>query len=281
MIRALATALLCGAAIIGGDVLFRASLLSQLRPIILTPGQQALVDPPVGVSWEGPQRMRVFLSNAGEEPRDLGIQESPFQLAADLFPRAGGYQLELRAVQLGTWIRASRWFQVQAAPAAPRPTDHEPRTPDVKDLLTALDAARTAWDRAHERTKFLSEENATLRGESARVTQQLEALYKTQEEDAERVTDLERRLRELADENRALSDENAAIRLRLNSVIPCSVWGYYSYPRVQIVPVTHPMLTVTDIRGQVFRGQPECELMRRADASAASVCFCVGNSWGG
>jgi hypothetical protein len=281
MIRALATALLCGAAIIGGDVVFRTSLLSRLRPIILTPGEQALADPPVNLSWEGPQRMRVFLSNAGEEPRDLGIQESPFLLAADLFPRAGGYQVDLRAVQLGAWIRASRRFQVQTAPAAPPQPDHGPRAPDVKDLHTALDAARTARDRAHERTKFLREENAALRGESERVTKQLEALYKTQEEDAERVTDLERRLRELADENRALTEENAAIRLRLSSVVPCSVWGYYSYPRMQIVPVTHPMLMVSDLRGQVFRAQAECELVRRADVSAASVCFCVGNSWGG
>jgi hypothetical protein len=281
MLRVLAIALLCGAAIVGGDMVFRASLLSRLRPIILTPAEQAVVDPPVRVSWEGPQRMRVFLSNAGEAPRDLGLQEAPVELGTDLFPRDGGYQVELRAERLGTWIHARRWFQVHAAPAPAPPQNREPRAPDAKELLNALDAARMARDRAHERTKFLSEENAALRDESARLTKQLEALYKTQEEDAEHTTDLEKRLQQLGDDNRALTDENSALRLRLSSVIPCTVWGYYSYPRPQMIPATRRMLSVSDARGQVFRGQQECEFVRRSDATAASICFCVGNSWGG
>jgi hypothetical protein len=281
MLRALAIALLCGAAIVGGDMVFRTSLLSGLRPIILTPAEQAVVDPPVRVSWEGPQRMRVFLSNAGEQPRDLGLQESPAELGTDLFPRDGGYQVELRAVRLGTWIHVQRWFQVHAAPAPEPPQNREPRAPDAKELLNALDAARMARDRAHERTRFLSEENAALRDESARLTKQLEALYKTQEEDAEHTTDLEKHLQQLGDENRVLADENSALRLRLSGVIPCTVWGYYSYPRSEMIPATRRVLSVSDARGQVFRGQPECEFVRRADPTAASICFCVGNSWGG
>jgi len=88
-------------------------------------------------------------------------------------------------------------------------------------------------------------------------------------------------LSQLAEENRALAEENGALRLRLGSVIPCTVWGYYSYPRPQTIPVTRRTLLVSDARGQIFRVQPDCETLRRADPTAASICFCVGNSWGG
>jgi len=277
MVRILATALLCAAAIVTGDVLFRTSLLSQIRPIILTPPDQAVVNPPVQVRWEGPQQMRVSLANAGEAPRDLGIHESPFDIGTERFPRDGGYQITIEAPRFGNWVRAQRWFQLHAVPV-PSPTpnqpDHPPRVTDNKDLLRAFEAARTARDRAHERTKFLSEENAALRDESERLAKQLEGLYKTQEEDAEHTTEIERRLAQLAEENNAM-------RLRLGSVIPCSVWGYYNLPRPELVPVTRRTLSVIDPRGQIFRAQGDCENTRRADPTASSICFCVGNSWGG
>jgi regulator of replication initiation timing len=282
MLKGLATAVLCAAAIIAGDVLFRTSLLSQVRPIILTPEDQAVVVSPVQVRWEGPEQMRVFLAIVGEAPRDLGQHESPFDIGSDQFPRDGGYQIVIEAPRFSRWIRAQRWFQVHTAPVPPPPTqDHRDRASDNKELLRALEAARTARDRAHGRTKFLSEENTALRDESERLAKQLEALYKSQEDDAEHTAELERRTAQLAEENRALAEENAAMRMRLGSVIPCTVWGYYSYQQPQMIPVTRRSLTVSDPRGQVFRAQPECEAARRADASAASICFCVGSSWGG
>ncbi len=281
MIRASVTVVLCAVGIIFGDVVFRTSLLHQLRPIILSPSDQAVVDPPVRVIWEGPQQMRVLLSIAGEAPRDLGIHESPLDIPSDQFPREGGYGLELQSVGYGDWIRATRWFQVHAAPERHAEPDRKGRGWEAKDLLRALEAARTARDKAQERTKFLSEENAALRDESERLANQLEALYKAQEEEAEHTADLERRLAQAGEENRALADENAAVRSRLSNVIPCTVWGYFSYPHPQTIPLTRRVLMVSDPRGQVFRGQPECELMRRGDPTAASICFCVGNSWGG
>src|SRR5262249_44676789 len=119
MIRTLATALLCAAAIVAGDAAFRASLLRQVRPMILSPSDQAVVSPPVQLVWEGQQRMRVLLSPAGAAQRDLGTRESPVTLDADQFPRDGGYEIELQALRFGSWIQARRWFQVQAEPAQP------------------------------------------------------------------------------------------------------------------------------------------------------------------
>ncbi len=282
MIRALATALLSAAAIVAADIVFRTSLLQDLRPVILSPASQAVLEPPVQVRWDGPQQMRVLLSIAGEEQHDLGIHESPVDLDRDQFPRDGGYEVELQALRFGSWIRAARRFQVHTATAAPAPQDDRSTHPDeIKNLLRALDAARTARDKAHGRTKFLTEENAALRDESERLAQQLEGLYKAEEDDAARAAELERRLAQLGDENRALAEENAAIRLRLGSVIPCTVWGYYSYPRPQTFPVSRRVLLVSDARGQIFRAQADCEIIRRADPTAASICFCVGNSWGG
>jgi regulator of replication initiation timing len=211
-------------------------------------------------------------------------------LGTDQFPRDGGYQVELQSPRFGGWIRATRQFQVHApqghpAPAVPADQTERGERRDTErrgmDLARALEAARAARDRAQARAKFLREENAALRAESERLAKQLEALYKTQEDDAAHVTELERRLSQLAEENRALAEENAALRQRLSSVIPCTVWGYYSYPRPQTIPPTRRQLTVSDARGQIFRTQADCELVRRADATAVSVCFCVGNSWGG
>ena len=282
MLKSLAAALLCAVAIVTGDVLFRTSLLSQIRPIILTPPQQAVVAPPVQIRWEGPEQMHVFLAIAGEAPRDLGLHESPFDIASDQFPREGGYQVTIEATRFSSWIRAQRWFQLHTAPVPPpAPEDHPARVSDNRDLVHALEAARTARDRAHGRTKFLSEENVALRDESERLAKQLEALYKSQEDDAEHTTEIERRLAQLGEENRALAEENTAMRQRLASVIPCTVWGYFSYNQPEMIPVSRRTLLVSDARGRIFRTQPDCETTRRPDPTAVSICFCIGNSWGG
>jgi len=281
MMRAVLTALLSVAGIIVGDVVFRTSLLHHIRPVILSPSDQAVIHPPVHVVWDGPQQMQVLLSLAGEAQRDLGVHESPLDIPGDQFPRDGGYSIELRSLRYGTWIRATCWFQVHAAPEHQGEANQKARTWEPKDLLRALEAARTARDKALGRTRFLSEENAALRDESERLAKQLEALYKSQEDETGRIAELERRLSQLGEENRTLADENASIRQRLSTVIPCTVWGYFGFPQPQMIPLTRRVLNVSDGRGQVFRTQAECELLRRADPTAASICFCVGNSWGG
>ncbi|HUP10210.1 MAG TPA: hypothetical protein VMU47_23865 [Caldimonas sp.] len=282
MIRAIGTALLCAAAILAGDLLFRTSLLRSVRPVILAPPSRAVLEPPVQVYWDGPQRMRVFLTAVGDAERDLGVQESPFVLDASQFPREGGYRIDLAALSFGEWIRATRWFQVHTI-EVPKPEQEPPREtpPENHETERALAAARAARDKAQERSKSLREENAALRTESERLAKQVETLAQTQEEDAAHAEELERRLAQFAEENRALADENAVIRQRLGSVVPCTVWGYYSFPRPQTVPVTRRILMVSDTRGRVFRGQLECEAVRHDDITAASICFCVGNSWGG
>jgi hypothetical protein len=281
MMRVLATALLCAVAVVAADAAFRMSLLDTIRPVILAPTDQEVLETPVKVRWKGPQRMRAWLAATGEAPRDLGIRESPFEIPAEDFPRDGGYQLELRSTTLADWINVSRRFQVHGR-AAPPPEDGVANTEEIRDLFVrALAAARSARDSARAGTKFLKEENAALRQEGERVSKQLEALYETQEQNSAEIAELERRLARAGEESRALSDENAALRLRLASVIPCTVWGYYSYPRPNTIPVTRRVLMVGDMRGRIFRTQPDCEIVRRADVTADTYCFCVGNSWGG
>jgi len=281
MIRALAIALLCAVAVIAADVGFRTTLLQQVRPVIVAPADQAMVSPPVQVRWEGPQRMRVFLGAAGETLREIGVYESPMEIGAEELRRDGGYVVEVQALQFGEWIHARRVFQVHVAPAPPA-VRRAPAAPTVElDLRGALAAARAGRDKALGRTKFLREENAALRIENQRLASQLEGFYQTQEDDAQHVADLERRLTQLSEDNRALAEENGAMRFRLGTVIPCTVWGYYSYPQLETIPVTRRVLLVTDGQGRIFRVQPQCEIMRRSDPTAASLCFCVGNSWGG
>jgi len=289
MIRFIGTALFCAAAILAGDLLFRTSLLRWVRPVILTPISRAVVQAPVQVYWDGPRRMRVFLTALGDERQDLGVHESPFVLDAPQFPREGGYRIDLEALTFPSWIRATRWFQVHAPEVPspkvpPEPQERPPQQvpPEKADTSRALTRARLARDKAQERTKAMRDENNTLRSDNDRLTKQVETLAQTQEEDAAHVEELERRLTQLAEENRALAEENAAIRQRLGSVVPCTVWGYFSLQRLQSwIPVPNRILLVSDATGRVFRGQLECETIRRADVTADSICFCVGNSWGG
>jgi len=282
MIRALGTALLCAAAVMASDLVFRTSLLQQVRPAILSPTPEDVVTPPVQLRWEGPQRMRVRLSAAGEALHDLGVHESPYVLQVDQFPRDAGYEIEISSPRFGALVHDERWFQVHAPETPPSVSPERPENgKDGKDLVRALEAARSARDRAQERMKFLREENGALRDESARLAKQLEALYKTQEDEAGQQSELEGRLTQLSEENRALAEENAAVRQRLSTVNPCTVWGYYSYPHPQTIPVTRRFLMTSDARGQIFRAQVECETLRRSDPTAVSICFCVGNSFGG
>ena len=91
-----------------------------------------------------------------------------------------------------------------------------------------------------------------------------------------RLTDENHRL---AEENRLLAAEVMQLRGRLGSVVPCSVWGYFAYPP-RTIPPTSRAVVVSDGEGQVFRSQAGCEQIRRTDPSSASICFCVGSSFG-
>jgi hypothetical protein len=282
-IRALATILLCGAAVFAADTAFRGSLLTHVRPIILTPGVRAATTTPVQLRWEGPRDMRVLLYPSGAEPVDLGVQQSPFEIAAAAFPRDGGYRIDIRHPRFGTWIRARQWFHLTVPPPAEAPAEPPPTASgdaEIKELESVLEAERQTREAERLRRQALAQEARALRQESERLAEEVESLYEEQEEDSEYIARLETRIDQLTREQRSLSEESAALQLRLSRVIPCSVWGYYSYPRPQTIPVTRRLLRVSTNVGRIFRFAVECEAVRRGDETAASECFCVGNSFG-
>jgi hypothetical protein len=246
----------------------------------MTPRDQVL-QPPVEVRWDGPEEMRVVLTPVGDAPRDLGVQHSPFEIGREEFLRDGGYRLELEALRFGNWIRTHRLFQVYTRPP-PLPNDdkQEPSEAENQFLLNALDAVRRVRDQARGRAKQYRHENTALRAETSRLAEQVETLQSLQDDDLAHAEDLENRLLQLAQEFRALGEENLALRQRLETVIPCTVWGYYSYPRPNTIPPTRQIVAITDSQARVFRTQVACEGVRRDDPASSSTCFCVGNSWG-
>lgn len=280
MVRSLVTALLCGIAVLLADLAFRTSVLNRVRPVILTPADNAVLDADLELAWDGPSEMQVLLSRIGEESRDLGVHTSPLSVSADEFGRPGGYRVEVRHPTVGSWIAASRNIQHHGS-------DGEDLSPaiavdpgDSEYLLLALDAARQSRDKARTRSRELRRENALLRGDAGRLQGKLEELYEAQDADTSHTADLENRLANLAADFRALAAENGALRLRLGSANPCTVWGYFSYPRPQTIPRTRRVVTVSNTVGDIFRDQASCEALRADDSTAASPCFCVGNTFG-
>lgn len=287
ILRILAIAFLCGASILAADTLFRTSVVQHVRPLLLTPTQGRVYQPPVEVHWEGPKEMRVFLRPTGATPVDLGLRTSPVILPTHMFPRDGSYELELYAPRFGFWIQARRQFEVFARPAAsPSPSDNEvvpakkEKGVGLKELLRAIKASRAARERAQQRMQSLAEENAALREESEKLLSQLETLSSAQDQDSEQIALLERQLLELRQQNRAMADELEVLRLRLGTLPPCTAWGYYSFPRPNTFPATRRVVVVSDGAGRIFRSQAECELGRRTDATAGSPCFCAAGPWG-
>ncbi|MCX8072204.1 MAG: hypothetical protein N3C12_07120 [Candidatus Binatia bacterium] len=284
--RILLTAVLCGAAVLVADTLFRRSIVAHVRPLVLTPVQGRVYQPPVEVHWEGPAKMRVLLRPAASDPIDLGLRTSPTTLPTHVFPRDGSYTVELYSPRFPSWIYAQRQFEVfpRAAPST-QPTEasgatKKERTIGLKEILRAIKASRAARERANERLRSLAEENAVLREESEKLLAQLESLSSSQDEDSDHIAQLERELDQLRQQNRAMSDELQVLRLRLGTLPPCTVWGYYSFPRPNTYPATRRVVVVSDSAGRIFRSLPECELGRRVDPTAGSPCFCTAGPWG-
>jgi len=283
LLRSALTALLCAAAIFAGDALFRASLLDSLRPIVLTPRARAVVRPPVRLTWEGRTEMEILLAPFGETASSLGVHASPFDIEPEHFPREGGYEVEIRAPGWAGWIAATRKFQMHRTSPTTDPdlaADLGPAD-DSRYLMLAFDAARKARDKARARVKSLRKENATLKGESERLAVQLDEVFVGQEEEFTELAALEADLLDAVNEIRGLREENLALRFRLGSVIPCTVWGYLSYPRPQTIPPSRRVVRVSDTAGNIFRTEEFCAAARRSDSTADSRCLCVGDSFGG
>lgn len=281
MLRSLFTAVLIAFAVFAADVVFRTSVLARLRPLILTPAPNAVVDAAPELRWDGPQPMQVEVGRVGEELQKLGPQQSPYALPPAILVREGGYRVVLTDPTFGSWVSAIRSFQYHPHETPPEPKDTA-ATPeqDSQYLMLAFDAARQARDKARARSKDLRREMATLRSDNERLQSRIQELYDVQDVDSSHSSDLENKLLDLAAELRNRNAENAMLRSRLDSVIACTAWGYYSYPRPQTIPVTRRIVMVSNTRGEIFRDQVACETYRRDDASAASACFCVGNTWG-
>ncbi|GIW41139.1 MAG: hypothetical protein KatS3mg076_1716 [Candidatus Binatia bacterium] len=264
-----------------GDAVFRTSLWRTLRPVVVEPPEGAEAKLPVRVAWEGPRRMRVVLRYGGRKTWDLGVRRSPFRIPDSYLEERGIYHLELRSPDWPRWIRAERTFFF--VPDVRR--SRETRGGEVGKQLAALERSlvqlREVQEKLRDENTGLYEENAAIREENAILTEELHRLAEAERRATGRLEALEQEHRELLQAHRSLLDEVERLRLRLASVVPCSVWGYLAFPRPGTIPPTRQRVTVSNDRAEVFRTQEDCERHRRGDPGSASPCFCVGNSWAG
>jgi hypothetical protein len=277
-------ALVSAGAVVATDVAMHTSLLRLIRPRVVSPADGAIVTAPVSVSWEGPQPMRATLTGSGQRT-DLGLRESPFEIDPARFPRPGQYGIELRATRFGAFIAADRLFMVRrarervadaaepaidapAAPATARPPG--PENSETNQLVQAeRDQLRAEVEGLRDQIMKLREDNADLG----------QALDELQADTDARLAGADQQRDELAREHLLALQENQFLRLRMDSIPPCTVWGYLTYPRPQTNPPSRLVL-VSDRNGTVFRSEADCDRVRRTDRGGASPCVCVGAVWG-
>ena len=151
------------------------------------------------------------------------------------------------------------------SPAAPPPQ----QTPADTALLQAeRDQLRSQLDVLEGQITKLREDNADLG----------QALDELQADTDARLAAADQQREELAREHLLALQENQFLRLRMQSIPPCTVWGYMAYPRPQTNPPSRLVL-VSDRSGTVFRSEADCTRVRRADPTGASPCVCVGTVW--
>lgn len=274
--QALGVALVSAAAVVAADLMMHSALLRVLRPQIVTPADGAITSGPVTVSWEGPQPMQAVLTGNGQRI-DLGLRENPFEIDPSRFPRPGQYGLELTSPRFGQLISADRHFMVRRAPnprsatagaGVDAPAPVERAAPPAADL-GALLAER---DRLRVDLAALQSQVDTLRGQLAGSDEELEA---ARADGDARVAGVQAEQDALAREHLQALQENQLLRQRLQSVPPCTTWGYMAVPRPQTVPPSRFVL-VSDRQGNVFRNELQCLAVRRADPTGVSPCVCVG-----
>ena len=279
--QAVGIALVSAAAVVGADLFMHSSLLRLLRPQVIAPADGAIVSGPVTVRWEGPQPMMAVLSGNGQRI-ELGRRENPFEIDPSRFPRPGQYSLELTDPRFGRLISADRRFMVRrasnarvAAAAAqagtePAPAERPAPSADTSALVAERDRMRV--------------DLAALQTEVDTLKQQLAGSFLDRDDaqaDADaRMAGVQAEQDALAREHLQTLEENQLLRQRLQSVPPCTVWGYMAVPRPQTVPPTRYVL-VSNRRGDVFRTEGQCVVTRRADPTGVSGCVCVGAVWSG
>jgi hypothetical protein len=280
----LVLAVVSAGAVVATDLAMHSSLLRLLRPRVVSPADGAIVTGPVSVSWEGPQPMQATLTGSGQRI-DLGLRESPFEIDPSRFPRPGQYGIELRVPRFGAFIGADRRFMVRRArervadveapavdePAAP--ASARPPAPANSETNRQMQAER---DQLRTKVEDLEDQIVKLREDNADLGQALDEL---QADTDARLAAADQQRDELAREHLLALQENQFLRLRMDSIPPCTVWGYVTYPRPQTNPPSRLVL-VSDRNGTVFRSEADCSRVRRTDRGGASACVCVGAVWG-
>jgi hypothetical protein len=278
--QAVGVALVSAAAVVGADLFMHTSLLRVLRPQVLTPADGAIVSGPVTVSWEGPQPMHAVLNGNGQRI-DLGRRESPFEIDPSRFPRPGQYALELADPRFGGLISADRRFMVRRSPnprasaaAGPEPDAPASERPtpvtDLAALLAERDRLRVDLAALQNEVNVLKQQLAGSNDDRAAVQADADA----------RLAGAQAEQDALAREHLQALQENAMLRQRLQSIPPCTAWGYMAVPRPQTVPPSR-FVVVSNRRGDVFRSEGQCVATRSADPTGVSPCVCVGAVWNG
>ncbi len=264
--------------VVATDLAMNSALLRMVRPIIVAPPDGAITKAPVVVRWEGPQELLATLTGSGLRV-DLGLRQSPFQIDGTYFPRPGQYSIQLQSPMLGRLASVQRRFLL------PKPVEKQPpisptetcdSCPAPEDALAGLRAER---DRVRADNVVLRKDKRSLELENDRLANTLEELRELNAQTDERLELVEQQHAELVQGHLLTEQENEALRLRLQSIPPCTAWGYLVYPRPQTSPPTRRVV-VSDRRGQVFQSDTECMRARRTDPTAASPCVCVGLVWG-
>jgi len=279
MLRLLIVALVIAGTVLATDIFFRSTLLHTLWPKILAPADGAIVTPPLTLTWKGP-RTTITLINSGLR-QELGEHDSPFEIPTELFPRQGQYTVEMTSPVLGTWSQTQRRFLVQLpAPKTARshaPQDYEAEIASLQDKIARLEAER---GQALEQAASLRESNQSLQAENNDLASGVNELHAVQEQVDAMQQLLDEQREDSQQQQQALAEENRLLKNQIESVPPCTAWGYLTYPRPQTLPATRRVVVVSDNRGIIFQNQVQCEITRRVDRGAASPCVCIGQTWG-
>jgi hypothetical protein len=276
--RILLIAVVVASATLATQFAFQSTLLHAFWPAVLTPPDGAIVTPPVTVRWEGPPGLSLVLITNGLH-QDLGPHDSPFEIPADRFPRPGQYSVEVRSALLGGWSRTQRRFLVQLPEGMPEPTPCANRRVEIETLQRTVARLESERNETSEQVTTLRQTIDQLQTDNAALTARADELPPLQDqldlaqETAEAVRE------EAARQREELLDENRLLRAQLESVPPCTAWGYLTYPRPQTFPTTRRVVVVSDSQGVIFRAQLQCEMTRRLDRGAGSPCVCVGQTW--
>jgi hypothetical protein len=278
-----AVAVISAGVVIATDLLMHTWLLRAVRPRILSPADGEIVTGSVTVRWEGPEPMQATLSGNGQRV-DLGLRENPFEIDASRFPKPGQYGIELRLPRLGSLVSADRRFLVRRIrdrpmpaedgaadePSTPPPTPARSDDPRAAQAEAERDQLRGELEQLQGLVEKLREDNADLG----------QALDELQADTDARLAAADQQRQELAREHLLALQENQFLRLRMENIPACTVWGYLAALRPQTNP-SGRIVVVSDNMGSVFRTEADCARVRRGDPTGASPCVCVGAVLGG